>query len=300
MMAKKIPLFIIEEHNEAFFLWSYFRKRNRNLSGELVHVDEHADLACARSDLPFRELDRRDDRAVLRFTVDNLGIDTFISAAFHYGLVHTCHWVKNVEMKSYTESFYVACEDESGTKLSMNKATELNEGVFSLFNRGTVSIHGGPEALPEDRNVLLDVDIDYFSSNVKPENFGFEIQVAKKEFDAFNETPYHPLRLVFTQVRSERRGASYYLRVNDFTRPIPSPRRCDAPSIAKNAAGLACCLARKRIVPELVTVCRSRHSNYTPRDQWEYIEETLVRELSRVYDLKISYLPDFLRGKGLI
>jgi hypothetical protein len=299
MMAKKIPIFIIEEHNEAFFVWSYFKKRNRALTDVLFHIDEHSDLACTRVDRPFRELKRAGDQALWDFTVDNIGIDTFITAAFHEGIVRTCHWVKNVEMQSYVEKYFVACEDEEQARLVMYKATEANREAFFMFNEVEVQIHGGPEGLPTERSVLLDIDIDYFSSNVKPENFDISLQVTKREYDAFNSTPYHPLRLLHTQVRAEKRGSSYYLHIYKYAKPLPSPRRTPACDIEKNLRKLMECLSRKKIVPELITLCRSRFSNYTPQDQWEYIESSVLTELEKMYDTRKYYLPDFLKEKEI-
>ncbi len=47
-------------------------------------------------------------------------------------------------------------------------------------------------------------------------------------------------------------------------------------------------LKDKKINPILIDICRSRHSGYTPEDQWEYIENKLLEGLKTLGNLDVS------------
>ena len=52
-----IPTIIIDEHNEAFYIWHYFieKKFINRTENYLLHVDHHEDMECGGYDWDFSD-----------------------------------------------------------------------------------------------------------------------------------------------------------------------------------------------------------------------------------------------------
>ena len=87
--APEVPLFIVEEHHEAYFIWSYaYLNRLINPAGNtLLHVDNHDDMVIARLDKSIDELED-DLEKIYDFVYEQLGIASFIIPALYRGIIN--------------------------------------------------------------------------------------------------------------------------------------------------------------------------------------------------------------------
>ncbi|PKK89478.1 MAG: hypothetical protein CVV64_13765 [Candidatus Wallbacteria bacterium HGW-Wallbacteria-1] len=91
---KPVPLYIIEEHHEAFILWHHAMELGLMPTGGnmLLHIDAHADLdpPVIRSTLAPRP---ESLSMVAEFTYRELGISTFVLPAIHRGIFNRYCWI---------------------------------------------------------------------------------------------------------------------------------------------------------------------------------------------------------------
>lgn len=105
----KIPVYIMEEHHEAFYYWNYFiecglipPKHNY-----LLHIDHHDDMEAGGYDWDFR-IPWESLEQIRTFTYEKLGIADFITPALYQGIFDTVHIMKNLLPKPCTEmEFFV-------------------------------------------------------------------------------------------------------------------------------------------------------------------------------------------------
>ena len=90
-----IPIFIVEEHHEAFFIWRYaiLQQMIPRTGNALLHVDEHSDLNLPTLSTSLKELGP-DLRDTLSFIRQNFGISEFILPAVYQGLFNEIYWMR--------------------------------------------------------------------------------------------------------------------------------------------------------------------------------------------------------------
>jgi UPF0489 domain len=274
-----IPLVIVEEHHEAFYVWNYaFRRgwiqRSRNT---LLHVDHHSDMEIPNLSRPLSSI--RDDHDLARFTYDELNIASFVLAGARQRVYNRILWMK-------------ADHPRPGMTIPM----QLIGGQTLPAEGGILAvdfIHQSPTLpIPADQPVLLDIDLDYFCCNEHPAGV-HEIEVSRSAHEDFVSNPYHFLKLPpSNRAEAARREGRYFLRFN--ARHPESDHPNAAAQIAKRIAGLMEALRASSISPQLIVLCRSVHSGYTPVRHARLIEESLIEAFQQVYPLRTSYIGDLL------
>ena len=93
--------YIIEEHNEAFYVWNHARQNRliKETNNILLHVDEHADNIPPQLNLSMHDLDR-DMEQLKNFTYGELNIASFIVPAFYQGIFNCIYWVRQSATQS--------------------------------------------------------------------------------------------------------------------------------------------------------------------------------------------------------
>lgn len=284
-----IPLTILEEHHEAYIVWrrvqgSHILDRGNNL---LIHVDEHADLG-----LPICKSDLRSIKAELNalreFTYSELTIESFVYAAVYAGIFSELVWVQHgPSTKRRLMHLYSVGGEGKTLRLTgdVYRAGVFNTDRKQVFlRRQTVA-----ENLPAATAVALDIDLDYFSCNSALQNYGVEVTI--NEYQRFVNDRYHPIRLHSGhRVVAKEQNGRFYLLANDVDADEQYGGRQSDAEICERISRLISALAEARVVPRLITVCRSCRSGYTPADQLGFIESELVRQLSSLYDLDIHHI----------
>jgi MoaA/NifB/PqqE/SkfB family radical SAM enzyme len=143
--------------------------------------------------------------------------------------------------------------------------------------------------------VVLGIDLDYFSCD-DALNHRASLEVTRRELEAFLDDPYHPLRLG-NRFRSRTDNGHCFLDYNAYDEPLVSARRATEEQIDERVRDLVDFLARHRLRPDLIHLTRSRHSGFTPADQWQRIEELLLGGLHSLYDLRVVPI-DELRSRA--
>lgn len=294
MKDKTIPLFVIEEHHEAFRVWHQAIAEGYMPSEGncLLHVDEHDDMEGGQ----FREsllFLNGDLKKVEKFTYEELNIANFIIPACYCGIVNRIYWVRqNRKTAGESTRMYVRSYNQAGKKLIFGKARPLGESCAiydrRLFDYSFISV----EAMPSLKKVILDIDLDYFSCVRNPRvSNETKIEITKDEYDSFILNRYHRLNyLGLTKVEAICEEEKCYYVINNFEEVYPSDLEVDEAEIKRRIENLVFFLQEKEIYPVLIDICRSRYSGYTPQDHWEYIENTLIGELSKVYKLERKVL----------
>ena len=282
----KVQIYILEEHNEAYLIWYYaihegLIKKCKNI---LLHIDQHADM-----DLPIfnTSIRYRNDslKEIQKFTYEELSISNFIVPAVYEGIFKTVYWANHGYFKKNDTTGYILYSlGENGKAFSLKEDIPVNSvragADRKRFDYRILTLW---DDIGETRDILLDIDLDFFSC-IKIPLPSAEMEVTKKEYDRFLRNRYHFLKLKTDyMVKAVKRKSSYFLVFNDLKDKVPFGLEVSDEKILFRIDMLKKFLIRNRIVPAIVTVCRSRYSNFTPQDRWEFIERNLVDSLKDVY-----------------
>jgi hypothetical protein len=295
MSDTKIPLYILEEHNEAFYAWNYAIKEGLMPDSQnfLLHIDEHSDMNTGRFKRSIHELDGNLSE-IKKFTCGELAIDTFISAAIYRNIFTGVQWVRqrhdgNIQTRS--RQMYVRSYNNQGKKLIIGVKSdgELYERLeqditiryfdYCWTNAGNIT---------RKFQTILDIDLDFFSCTGQPsKQKTLLIEISADEYESFSADPYHRLKFAFSRVETYSSNGKYYYAINDYDEVIRENTYVDEKMIFARIAELTAVLKKEEITPLIITLCRSRFSGYTPEDQWQYIETQLCSQLGEIYQLEL-------------
>ncbi|NOU18116.1 MAG: hypothetical protein HOO91_11230 [Bacteroidales bacterium] len=291
-MKKKVPVYIIEEHHEAFIIWNYAIE-NKLISREknrLVHIDEHSDMNIPRFNSSINDLNS-DIHKIKQFTYQELAIASFIMPAIYLGIFNNIIWIKQNHKKTTRKgsTCFVRSYNKQGKRLlsgrGKDSAKDNSDSKTFKFYHKTI------EALPSNYGkIILDIDLDYFSCSGSPnDNDEIIIEITKDEYIKFNNDKYHRLRyLNLGRIETLEEKGKYFYVINYYNEIYPNPLKVDNETIIKRINLLIDTLQSKKCNPAIITICRSRYSGFTPVDQWEFIENILIEKLKEIYPITIS------------
>lgn len=285
-MNLKMPFLTMEEHHEAFYYWGLAVEKGwiAPRGNVLFHVDHHDDLTCGGYfhdfSKPFLTLEER--RA---FTYSDLGIADFIVPALYEGLFSQMFNMKGLVKQPFsTEERLIRLRGnhvlEPGKYIPFLHADKRRDGAdgygFYTYHEGALSDTGMLE------NVVLDIDLDYFCwDNSLSTTASKRIEITKEAHEEFNENPYHPFRILpRALIRAEAENGRYYLR---YTEPPTEEAPAEEKQIRTRIDHFFNWLGSQPWEPSLVTLCRSAHSGYLPRDRAELVEELVCEGLKRLW-----------------
>lgn len=280
-----IPLFLLEEHHEAFLAWNYSVMKGWLPAEDstLLHVDEHADLEFPAPDTPIRQAVARLEDLVA-FTYSELSIASFLYPALYLGLFRRVYWLRQEHDEGSVSEILCVTTDEEGRRLRRSPTLSLTAALDPerrCFRLTPVTADDTID-VPTDR-IVLDIDLDCFScDNRKGEDW--EIEITKAAYEAIRQDRYHPLRLASGNlVKARERDGSYYLCSN-YGALAETDLKVGEQTICERIDALVAFLSRNSIQPAIIDIARSRFSGYTPAGQWEFIEAKLLEGLSLLYD----------------
>jgi len=300
-----INVFVIEEHHEAFIVWEYSKLKGFMVprGNTLLHIDEHADMASPKLNIPLDSFTKSNEKLIER-TYSELNIANFIIPSIKLGTFEKVYWVrqKHNKKKKKGKKMYVRTHKGFGEKLVTNGIEVLNgflsknpalKNEISEYKYYKIE----PNEIPVLKKVCLDIDLDFFSCVQDPFNKVIKIEIVKSEYNRFNSSRYHPLTF-FDSNRFEvlKSGSRYFLLVNNFRFKESSPIQVDNKKILNRMESLVSELKEKKVVPQVITICRSRYSGYTPNEQWKFIEVNLLKRLNGIYKtMKICHISDITK-----
>jgi hypothetical protein len=275
-----IPIEIIEEHNEAYYIW--WKAVEEGIlpptGNTLFHIDHHDDMECGGYfwdfTTPFTDLAQRE-----RFTYEKLGIADFIAPALFEGLFQTFYNMKALIPIPFqkTERFVHlkgTSELQMGNYIPLLHSTRRKNGdsTYRFFDY----YEGSLTDTPPLKSVVLDIDLDYFCwddtlATVPPKR----MEITKEAYQEYQTDRYHPFRIIPKRmIFAEEENEHYYLRYQE----VPGAHKeTTEEQIKKRATRFLDWLAKQPWTPTLITLCRSAHSGYLPSDKAVYVEK-VVRE----------------------
>ena len=301
-MIAKIPTYIIEEHHEAFIVWHHVIQQGYIASSgnTLFHVDEHSDMGCPRFNSSINDLNGEHDK-VIEFTYSELSIADFIIPSIYKGYFDKIFWVRqnHRSKKRKSVNMFVRSYNRDGKRLLSGKINDLvrtddlqtyeSDTDFQKFKYNLRTI----DQIPSGLNVVLDIDLDYFSCSGNPTELEeLYIEITKDEYDTFINNRYHRIHYmnIGRKIKVEKYYDKYYYVINDFEEIYPNKLRVDNDVIIERIKYFIDKLTNKKVVPKIICICRSRYSGYTPTDQWELIERELLSRLQEKYKISIKHI----------
>ena len=286
----------MEEHHEAFFVWHYLIKHKHipDQNNMLLHIDSHDDMGACRYRLQIPH-PGTDLQHIEHFTYTELNIDNFIVPAFYTGIFSYSVWVKPLKISPeenkpmYVRSFkgngkrmFIGHKDVLDGRLADSPQIVLDDiKYFTYHTKAAIDI-------PENCTCLIDIDLDYFSCILDPKSVEILlIEITKEEYNRFHTTRYNRLRYTLPLIRPffDEENDKYYYEMTAVDEDANEPYKVSEQEIESRIKDFVSILLRKNVIPTAITFCRSRISGYTPPDQWRFIENTLIRELSAIYSL---------------
>lgn len=278
-----VPLVLIEEHHEAYYVWRYAASAGWMAAkgNVLLHIDEHHDLWRPVLTRPLNSLKNLVD--VAHFTYQDLRIGSFICPAVYEGIFDSMLWMRyGYEKEVETRLWSVWPKDELELEF-VNKAHAPGDNLALPRTATTLRlISVGPrDRVYPDHSFVLDIDLDYFACNKKPD-WKLEVEITASAYDEFCANPYHILRLPSDKVLARKRNGSYFLVFNDNNTNMndSASEQTEVASIDERADQFLRYLKELPAVPSFICVCRSVYSGYTPRKHARYVEERIIDAVS--------------------
>lgn len=284
-----IPIFIIEEHHEAYLLW-----RRAIAAGllppqgaSLLHIDHHDDMEAGAYAWDLRA-GVSDDRAE-EFTYQALGIADFIVPALYEGIFSELLILKALlPLPIVKKERWVRLKADN-TLLCGDYVPFLHHGLRQSGGgdmRFYAQYNGGLSAFSPGGPAVLDIDLDYFawddSLSGCPDKL---LEITAEAYREYQADLYHPFRILPRRlVRVCEREGRYYLQYkeNISPNPPPTPER-----LQKRIDNFAAWLRDNSIRPALISLCRSARSGYLPPALAPRVEAGVREALGQLYELDI-------------
>ncbi|NEP48703.1 MAG: hypothetical protein F6K65_07645 [Moorea sp. SIO3C2] len=310
-----IPVFIVEEHNEAFFIWHYAVMKKLMLASNniLLHVDEHSDFRSPRLNQSIDDLDRTNLTDLYHFTYNELNIENFIIPAIYQGLYQQFYWLQHPypNLSTTPKSICISSSDSEGNclisktfqKNEVNAKTYFKWLIDPNYQLAQIQHLTVDDEFPDNQLVVLDIDLDYFSCNQEFKILQGNIEITEAQYQSFIQDRYHYLRVLLGSGVSTRvEDGKYYLvfKHNPYSSNVSQrQKKVSESEIVKRIKKLVGFLQHNNVKLQLVCLCRSRISGYTPDDQWKFIEDFLLQQLGEVYDINVMSIDEILAAQSL-
>lgn len=296
-----IPLVVVEEHHEAFYVWHYAVHRGWMSQGEntLLHVDAHADIMLPRLRRPLHSLSNLAD--VADFTYRELEISNFIWPAVYQGFFTRLLWLKHRHRSDSGgwRSMLIASKNSMCTEFSLSAYPASSSATAPDAKVAEYAPVTTAEVLNTEQPIIVDIDLDYFCSNTYPELPRNELEITRAEFEEFTGNPYHFLRISPSdKISAVSRAGRFFLVYNDYHPERPS-REARLAQIDERIADFVRYLRAYSVIPRLIVVCRSYYCGYTPADCIDYLQSSLMRALEQLFPLHVFSIRDVLPSGAL-
>ena len=284
----KIPVYIMEEHHEAFYYWNYFiecglipPKHNY-----LLHIDHHDDMEAGGYDWDFR-IPWESLEQIRTFTYEKLGIADFITPALYQGIFDTVHIMKNLLPKPCTEMEFFVQRVGKGHLRQGKYIPFVHSGYkreknpdYSFY---TLRENGLNDWTERERSVVLDLDLDYFCWDDSLSTAGVkQMEITREAYEEYWENLYHPFRILPKRLmQAKEKDGRYYLEYREFVKPDAKP---DKERIKNRINHLLDWLETEKIKIAVVDICRSRYSGYLNNEIFPWVEEKYLKKLGERTD----------------
>lgn len=299
---KSIPVFLLEEDNETFLIWQYARLNNiiYSKNNTLLHIDEHVDMSIPRLCTSILDLGH-DMEAIINFSYNELGINSYIIPAIYLGIFDKVHWIKYTKQKKerIKRKRIVKTINNEGKKFLVfnpNKNPVKNNEITQkfLFTEDTFD----SIKILSHHNLVLNINLNYFACIKDPgEAFVNCIEITEAEYLRFEmNKKYHPLKYLFlgNKIDIKKEYGKYYYIINDHKEVYIDARIPSKEKILEEIKMFVHNLLSLNANFQLISITRSRYSGYTPKDISVFIEEELLKELSKNFPIKTESIDQLI------
>lgn len=274
-------LITIEEHNEAYLAISYLYLKGIIKKSCLLHIDEHHDLGrvIVNSDL----LHQNDIQSIKKITYEQLRVSDYILPLIYKNIINKVFWINNnsstktlnfkVTEESYYNDLILTLRKEQNKQSSKNsfelKLLELNKNDSIDFNLD---------------NWILSIDLDYFSCNDEAGEYT-EIEINKEIYEKHINNKYNKWKLHFgRKVNFERRDNQFFLTHREIDGPLENKEK-DDDHISIKVEKLKTFLVNLNSKPNAIIICRSLKSGYTPKESFEFTEDSVRNMICEIFNI---------------
>jgi len=294
-----IPVFIVEEHREAYFVISYAIKTGLlpPYGNALVHIDEHHDLACpvllGPADVRSQPLSD-----IFICTFEYLRICDFLIPLLHQRVFEELYWVRRDGLCPRSIPLDIRVEQVGDVYFfgvrTLKSRAEAGARCLPMLHTLTPS-----HTFATTRPVVLDIDFDYFScSDSNGETV--RIEITRDAYAALLRDKRHPWKLAFgSRVTCMEEGGKCYLVHRDYDGP-PCQRTQNNEQIYNTVLQLLEFLRINKVSPVMVLLSRSQRSGFVPPKQGEFIESVLLTSLADQMTINVIELDELLTTLGLV
>ncbi|MCL1918669.1 MAG: UPF0489 family protein [Peptococcaceae bacterium] len=285
-----IPLYVIEEHHELFYIWNKATGRGflPPFGNTLLHVDHHHDFMCGDYGADFHALFSSLEH-IRTFTYEALGIADFICPAIYQGIFNEVVMLQNYRpflSKPENKIMYLDAENQ----LIVQDVTPFSHIVLSkpeADQRLFTYRQGGLGDFITPQTTVLDIDLDYFCwDNSLSSITNKRLEITEQAYRDMTGNPYHPFRLFpKAMVRPVEEEGQFYLSYVGLPKPCPLPAK---EQVHKRINLFVRWLKKNKSEFRLISICRSRYSGYTPRSLWVEIENGLLKHLAEIFDYDLQ------------
>ncbi len=285
--------YLIEEHHQAFAVWSDYFKQTGSAPG-LLHVDAHADMTppVTRFPLNRQQINQLSPDLCRKFVYEQLHIGDFIVAGVICNYFTQVFWLRpdfiggphcwceTIAYRSIDKAekdFALKCVSRKELPENSDAALGFKSigGKFDYYNFQYASSPVFPAG------IILDIELDYFSCCRRPA-VSSRVEVSEDEFTAYRENPFHYLRLHYNTCALEE-GGRFYIVFNPWQNSEFVQGAGNAESVRERVGEFMLYLKRLKLEPSLLTLCRAVKSGFTPEAYSEYLQELLISELSKLF-----------------
>lgn len=298
---------IIDEHHELVASLGVLLKANcefRPLDNTIFHFDSHSDVGHIKTPQPFcPEFDPEHSNLI-----DYLNIGNPFTLLFYYNLINDFYWfspsdhchqlcqpfVFTVEHEWHDPiHFYkrrlTSCLDTvfDSRKLQLptyRKASiDSDDNLLFLLDSFDYALidTGLRDVVCGKRGFILDICYDYFYANPDHIASPMTISITEEYYTNFLTDPLHPVKLKLGPIaRVSQNQTGFKLDIGGFeSKQINSNcsrTSCITETIDSRMFYFEKFLRRLELPPQVIYLCRSSISNYTPKPYIGYIEKKLL------------------------
>jgi hypothetical protein len=286
-----IPIYIFDEHNEAFYFWHKAKYEGYiNEPLDLFHFDAHSDIGRVdkfKKPLYFSGNEKGDYLGYYRdFARNELAISNFITPAVLSGIVRDVYFIypKWRKFKTVRKKLNISSVFGEGRNLKygliINERT--NPKVFRAYpDLRRFNYYGRRlEKIPKNRKAILDIDLDYFAcTDSISNNMSYDLEVSEEQFKEKNsflsdkKLPYSGFDFSFMEKNDKYYVRITHKKIKDVSHLPPKEE------VESEINNLIDTLKIRKIKPRIITVCRSCHSGYCPAGYRAFIETALKKRL---------------------
>lgn len=287
-----INTFIIEEHHEAFIVWAYAIKNNMlHQNSCLLHFDDHADFRIPIFNSSIHDIFNKPMYEIEAFVYEEMKIDTFIAPAIYLGLFDEFIWIQNGMQNSKSNDLYIRSYNGAGKKLIMTREKVAFDDLIP-FKFRKLSFSEFNKFRPDSsKAAVLDIDLDYFSCCEMPSlSNTMVIEITENEYNSFVNNRYHSFNFWSGLISPVQENGSYFYVINGYKEKYVNDREVSTEVIDGRINEFITRITEINLLPDLITICRSRYSGFTPEHQWEMIEDKLLNRLADLYEIDVKQI----------